>query len=57
MTEETTKTLAPQDYFDNFPFESMRDRQKQVLIEICEAFNSGYMIIVVDAPGFGQPGL
>ena len=42
-------------FFDNFPFESPRQYQTQVLNEIAQAFDSGYRYIIVEAPsGFGK---
>jgi Rad3-related DNA helicase len=39
----------------NFPFSHRRDNQVRVLNEICEAFNSGYKYILLEAPtGFGK---
>jgi ATP-dependent DNA helicase DinG len=49
------KTLTISDYLDAFPFLDIRPKQCQVLQEICHAFNSGYRIIVLEAPtGFGK---
>jgi ATP-dependent DNA helicase DinG len=43
------------DYLQNFPFVTMREEQVHVLNEICEAFNSGYKYILLEAPtGFGK---
>jgi ATP-dependent DNA helicase DinG len=39
----------------NFPFTSQRHNQEKVLHEICNAFNSGYKYIILEAPtGFGK---
>ena len=43
------------DFIKNFPFTSRRNSQTRVLNEICEAFNSGYKYIILEAPtGFGK---
>jgi ATP-dependent DNA helicase DinG len=47
--------LTTKDFIKNFPFISQRDNQTKVLNEICEAFNSGYKYIILEAPtGFGK---
>lgn len=39
----------------NFPFPDIRPKQREVLEEICDAFNYGYKVIVLEAPtGFGK---
>ena len=39
----------------NFQFTSQRHNQEKVLHEICNAFNSGYKYIILEAPtGFGK---
>ena len=39
----------------NFPFETLRSTQADVLKGICEAYNSGVKVIVLEAPtGFGK---
>ena len=39
----------------NFPFPQKRQRQEHILKEICDAFNSGYKRIILEAPtGFGK---
>ncbi|MGE5662115.1 MAG: helicase C-terminal domain-containing protein [Ignavibacteriales bacterium] len=39
----------------NFPFPQKRQRQDHILKEICDAFNSGYKRIILEAPtGFGK---
>lgn len=49
------KLLTLQDFVDNFPFPEIRSQQLEVLQEICDAFNSGYKCIVLEAPtGFGK---
>ena len=40
---------------NNFPFPQRRQRQDHILKEICDAFNSGYKRIILEAPtGFGK---
>jgi ATP-dependent DNA helicase DinG len=40
---------------NNFPFTSQRYNQTEVLNQICDAFNSGYKYIILEAPtGFGK---
>ena len=40
---------------NNFPFTSQRYNQTSVLNQICDAFNSGYKHIILEAPtGFGK---
>jgi ATP-dependent DNA helicase DinG len=47
--------LTTKDFIKNFPFISQRINQTKVLNEICEAFNSGYKHIILEAPtGFGK---
>jgi ATP-dependent DNA helicase DinG len=47
--------LTITDFIKNFPFTSRRNSQTRVLNEICEAFNSGYKYIILEAPtGFGK---
>jgi Rad3-related DNA helicase len=39
----------------NFPFPQRRQRQDHILKEICDAFNSGYKRVLLEAPtGFGK---
>jgi ATP-dependent DNA helicase DinG len=43
------------DFIKNFPFAHRRKSQTYVINEICEAFNSGYKHILLEAPtGFGK---
>jgi ATP-dependent DNA helicase DinG len=43
------------DYVQNFPFSTIREKQVHILNEICDAFNSDYKYIVLEAPtGFGK---
>ena len=47
--------MTTTDFIKNFPFTYQRNNQTRVLNEICEAFNSGYKYIVLEAPtGFGK---
>ncbi len=47
--------MTTTDFIKNFPFTYRRNNQTRVLNEICEAFNSGYKYIVLEAPtGFGK---
>jgi ATP-dependent DNA helicase DinG len=50
---QQTTTIA--DFLKNFPFSSKRERQAQVLNEICAGFESDYKYILLEAPtGFGK---
>jgi hypothetical protein len=43
------------EFISNFPFSYWRDNQTYVLNEICEAFNSDYRYILLEAPtSFGM---
>ncbi len=43
------------DYLSNFPHNAFRNNQDQVIKQICDAFNSGYKWIILEAPtGFGK---
>ena len=56
-TEELSQSrhFTLQQFIDNFPFEHIRPKQLDVLKQICEAFNNGYRIIILEAPtGFGK---
>jgi hypothetical protein len=44
------KTPTFNDYLSAFPTKDIRQSQRQVLHEICDAFNSGYKVIVLQAP-------
>lgn len=47
--------LVLQDFLDNFPLPEIRPKQREVLQEICDAFNASYRFIVLEAPtGFGK---
>jgi len=55
MALNTYQSLTTKDFIKNFPFISQRNNQTKVLNEICEAFNSGYKYIILEAPtGFGK---
>ena len=48
-------SLSISELIKNFPFSSRRHNQENVLQEMCNAFNSGYRYIVLEAPtGFGK---
>jgi Rad3-related DNA helicase len=48
-------TAAVNDFIENFPFPTKRDKQSFVLNEIAAAFASGYKHILLEAPtGFGK---
>ena len=48
-------SLTSSELIKNFPFTYRRDSQTHVLNEICEALNSGYKHILLEAPtGFGK---
>jgi Rad3-related DNA helicase len=43
------------DYLSNFPHNAFRNNQDHVIKQICDAFNSGYKCIILEAPtGFGK---
>jgi Rad3-related DNA helicase len=47
--------LTISNLINNFPFRSQRYNQTTVLNKICDAFNSGYKYIILEAPtGFGK---
>ena len=47
--------MTKTDFIKNFPFTSRRNNQTRVLNEICDAFNSGYKYIILEAStGFGK---
>jgi ATP-dependent DNA helicase DinG len=49
------QSLTRSNLINNFPFTSQRFNQGSVLDQICDAFNSGYKYIVLEAPtGFGK---
>ena len=50
-----TQSLTTSLLINNFPFTSQRDNQASVLNQICDAFNSNYRYIILEAPtGFGK---
>ena len=49
------KTIDADEYLKNFPHNVFRNNQDGVIRQICEAFNSGYKHIILEAPtGFGK---
>jgi ATP-dependent DNA helicase DinG len=55
LVANNNKPLKLREYLSAFPFPDIRPMQRQVLQEICDAFNSGYKVIVLEAPtGFGK---
>lgn len=49
------QSLTRSSLISNFPFTSQRFNQGSVLDQICDAFNSGYKYIILEAPtGFGK---
>jgi hypothetical protein len=40
--------LVLQDFLDNFPLPEIRPKQREVLQEICDAFNASYRYIVLE---------
>jgi ATP-dependent DNA helicase DinG len=49
------KIISINDYLNNFPHNSFRSNQDQVIKQICDAFNSGYKYVILEAPtGFGK---
>ena len=50
-----TQSISTSQVTRNFPFPQKRQRQKHILKKICDAFNSGYRRIILEAPtGFGK---
>ena len=50
-----TQSISTFQVSKNFPFPQKRQRQDHILKEICDAFNSGYKRIILEAPtGFGK---
>ncbi|MGA8484337.1 MAG: ATP-dependent DNA helicase, partial [Nitrososphaeraceae archaeon] len=50
-----TQSLTTSLLIKNFPFRYQRDNQASVLNQICDAFNSNYRYIILEAPtGFGK---
>ena len=55
MSNQGKSSLTVTDFTKNFPFIYKRESQNYVINEICEAFNSGYKHILLEAPtGFGK---
>ncbi len=49
------KTITADEYLKNFPHNKFRNNQDSVIKQICEAFNTGYKHIILEAPtGFGK---
>jgi ATP-dependent DNA helicase DinG len=50
-----SKSIGANEYLKNFPHNVFRNNQDSVIRQICEAFNSGYKHIILEAPtGFGK---
>jgi ATP-dependent DNA helicase DinG len=48
-------SLKVSEVLNNFAFKNVRHKQTKVIEEICNAFNSGYKYIILEAPtGFGK---
>ena len=55
MSNQGKSPFNVTDFIKNFPFAHRRKSQTYVINEICEAFNSGYKHILLEAPtGFGK---
>ena len=55
MSNQGKSSFNVTDFIKNFPFTQRRKSQTYVINEICEAFNSGYKHILLEAPtGFGK---
>lgn len=55
MGSSHSQTFSISNLLSNFPFTSKRYNQESVLSQICNAFNSGYKYIILEAPtGFGK---
>ena len=55
MNNNGKSSLSTTEFIKNFPFTYRRESQNHVLNEICDAFNSGYKHIILEAPtGFGK---
>lgn len=47
--------IRADEYLNNFPHDNFRNNQDSVIKQICEAYNSGYKNIILEAPtGFGK---
>jgi ATP-dependent DNA helicase DinG len=54
-SNNSQSSLTIPNLINNFPFASQRYNQVNVLNQICDAFNSGYKYIILEAPtGFGK---
>ena len=54
-SSNSQSSLTISHLINNFPFTSQRYNQTNVLNQICDAFNSGYKYIILEAPtGFGK---
>jgi ATP-dependent DNA helicase DinG len=55
LSNQEKSSFNVSDFIKNFPFTHRRKSQTYVINEICEAFNSGYKHILLEAPtGFGK---
>jgi ATP-dependent DNA helicase DinG len=55
LSNQGKSLFSVTDFIKNFPFTQRRKSQTYVINEICEAFNSGYKHILLEAPtGFGK---
>jgi ATP-dependent DNA helicase DinG len=55
LTNQRKSLFTVTDFTKNFPFVHRRKSQTYVINEICDAFNSGYKHILLEAPtGFGK---
>ena len=55
MSDRGRSSFTATDFVKNFPFVHRRESQTYVINEICEALNSGYKHILLEAPtGFGK---
>jgi ATP-dependent DNA helicase DinG len=55
MSNQRKSSFTVTEFIKNFPFAHRRKSQTYVINEICEAFNSGYKHILLEAPtGFGK---
>ena len=55
MSDRGSSSFTATDFIKNFPFVHRRESQTYVINKICEALNSGYKHILLEAPtGFGK---
>jgi ATP-dependent DNA helicase DinG len=55
LSDRGRSSFTATDFIKNFPFVHRRESQTYVINEICEALNSGYKHILLEAPtGFGK---